>query len=28
VVNDSIANTSDDVVKRAAKLAYEGAAKL
>ena len=28
VVNDSIANTSADVVKRAAKLAYEGAAKL
>ena len=28
VVNDAIANTSSDVVKRAAKLAYEGAAKL
>ena len=28
VVNDAIANTSPDVVKRAAKLAYEGAAKL
>ena len=28
VVNDSIANTSDEVVKRAKKLSYEGAAKL
>ena len=28
VVNDAIANTSDEVVKRAKKLSYEGAAKL